>query len=519
MIPGSAAIAAAIEDAEGIAITAMPISPSELFDLLPARAEPRTGDAMKVIGERAARRRPAAGLARRCNDPAVLVRAIPGCERLEALGEDAYAMTVAAGVGSIKGVYDGAGAAHRPAAARRRSGCTPHGRRRRRARSAADVLVTLEDDRRRHRRVTYDADAVVGGMIGGVGQRMLVGVAKRMAAEFFGNVSNALSEAGAGPARRRRGARTIRRFAPSRRARPLSPPPSSAASGPSARRRAAVVARRRVSSGASSGGRVRAGRWLSGAAAALPVTPWSARRGSGERGQRMTDLDVLHLGAGDGGRGGRQGDLRARADGPAPGPDRRGQPEPSTRSSPSTRSAPGPARPRPTSGWPRGEPVGPLHGLPHAFKDTHEVAGWRTTYGSPLRADYVPEARRARRRADPRRRASCRSGKTNVPEFAAGSHTFNPVFGTTLNPYDLTRSAGGSSGGAAAALASGMVPLADGSDMGGSLRNPASFCNVVGPAARRSGGCPSWPTPTAGSSRRSAARWRAASRTSRCCSR
>ena len=71
-------------------------------------------------------------------------------------------------------------------------------------------------------------------------------------------------------------------------------------------------------------------------------------------------------------------------------------------------------------------------------------------------------------------------GKTNVPEWAAGSHTFNPVFGTTRNPYDPTRSAGGSSGGAAAALAAGMVPLADGSDMGGSLRNPASFCNVVG---------------------------------------
>jgi amidase len=87
-------------------------------------------------------------------------------------------------------------------------------------------------------------------------------------------------------------------------------------------------------------------------------------------------------------------------------------------------------------------------------------------------------------------------GKTNVPEWAAGSHTFNPVFGTTRNPYDLSRSAGGSSGGAAAALASGMVPLADGSDMGGSLRNPASFCNVVGlrPSVGR---VPAWPTTNA----------------------
>ena len=70
-------------------------------------------------------------------------------------------------------------------------------------------------------------------------------------------------------------------------------------------------------------------------------------------------------------------------------------------------------------------------------------------------------------------------GKTNVPEFAMGSHTYNKVYGTTLNPYDLTKSAGGSSGGAAAALACGLVPIADGSDLGGSLRNPANFNNIV----------------------------------------
>ena len=139
-----------------------------------------------------------------------------------------------------------------------------------------------------------------------------------------------------------------------------------------------------------------------------------------------------------------------------------------------------------------GAEVGPLHGLPHAFKDTHAVAGWRTTYGSTLYAEHVPTfddlvVERIRRAG------VVVLGKTNVPEFAAGSHTFNRIFGTTRNPADPSRSAGGSSGGAAAALAAGMVPLADGSDMGGSLRNPASFCGVVGlrPSLGR---VPTWPT-------------------------
>jgi amidase len=138
-----------------------------------------------------------------------------------------------------------------------------------------------------------------------------------------------------------------------------------------------------------------------------------------------------------------------------------------------------------------GEDVGPLHGLPFAFKDTHAVAGWRTTFGSPLFQDFVPD--RDELIVERVRAAGVVViGKTNVPEFAAGSHTFNTVFGTTLNPVDPSRSAGGSSGGAACALASGMVPLADGSDMGGSLRNPASFCGVVGlrPSLGR---VPQWP--------------------------
>ena len=138
-----------------------------------------------------------------------------------------------------------------------------------------------------------------------------------------------------------------------------------------------------------------------------------------------------------------------------------------------------------------GAEVGPLHGLPFAFKDTHAVAGWRTTYGSPLYADHVPDTDELLVERV-RRAGVVVVGKTNVPEFAAGSHTFNTVFGTTLNPVDPSRSAGGSSGGAACALAAGMVPLADGSDMGGSLRNPASFCGVVGlrPSLGR---VPEWP--------------------------
>ena len=121
----------------------------------------------------------------------------------------------------------------------------------------------------------------------------------------------------------------------------------------------------------------------------------------------------------------------------------------------------------------------PLHGLPIAHKDLVETAGILTTFGSPLFKDYVPDhddliIQRLKRAG------AITLGKTNTPEFGAGSQTFNTVFGPTRNPYDLTKTCGGSSGGAAVALACGMIPIADGSDMGGSLRNPASFCNVVG---------------------------------------
>lgn len=122
---------------------------------------------------------------------------------------------------------------------------------------------------------------------------------------------------------------------------------------------------------------------------------------------------------------------------------------------------------------------GPLHGLPIAVKDLVNVRGIVSSQGSPILADVVPEADdliAARMRAA----GAILIGKTNVPEFGLGSHTFNPVYGSTGNPYDPSRSCGGSSGGAAVALATGMVALADGSDMMGSLRNPAAWNNVYG---------------------------------------
>jgi amidase len=127
----------------------------------------------------------------------------------------------------------------------------------------------------------------------------------------------------------------------------------------------------------------------------------------------------------------------------------------------------------------RKETLGPLHGLPVAHKDLFETRGIRTTFGSPLYKDYIPTADDlvVERMA---RAGAITIGKTNVPEFGAGSQTFNTIFGATHNPYDPTKTCGGSSGGAAVALACGFAPVASGSDTGGSLRNPAAFCNVVG---------------------------------------
>jgi amidase len=127
----------------------------------------------------------------------------------------------------------------------------------------------------------------------------------------------------------------------------------------------------------------------------------------------------------------------------------------------------------------RGGAAGPLHGLPWAFKDLEVAVGFPCTYGSPIFRDDRPAADTVL--VERLRHAGVVPiGKTNVPEFGMGSHTYNAVYGTTLNPYDPTRSAGGSSGGAAVGVATGMLPGADGSDLGGSLRNPGNFNNVVG---------------------------------------
>src|SRR4051794_879542 len=138
-----------------------------------------------------------------------------------------------------------------------------------------------------------------------------------------------------------------------------------------------------------------------------------------------------------------------------------------------------------------GEEVGPLHGLPLAVKDTADTAGLRSTYGSPLFADRVPR-RDGLAVGRVRRAGAIFLGKTNVPELGLGSHTYNPLFGATGNAWDPSVSAGGSSGGAAVAVAQRMVPMADGSDLGGSLRNPAAWNNIFGLRPSQ-GRVPLWP--------------------------
>ena len=138
-----------------------------------------------------------------------------------------------------------------------------------------------------------------------------------------------------------------------------------------------------------------------------------------------------------------------------------------------------------------GEVMGPLAGMPIAVKDTERVKGMRTTFGSPIYRDHIADVDTVMVEKY-RSHGMVIVGKTNTPEFALGSQTFNAVFGKTLNPWDTTKTCGGSSGGAAVAVSTRMLPFADGSDLGGSLRNPANFCNVVG-LRPSPGRVPVWP--------------------------
>ncbi len=156
----------------------------------------------------------------------------------------------------------------------------------------------------------------------------------------------------------------------------------------------------------------------------------------------------------------------------------------------------------------RGDRLGVLHGLPIAVKDLADTAGIRTTYGSPLFAGHVPEAD-APHVALLKAAGAVIIGKTNTPEFGAGSQTFNAVFGATRNPWDTRMTPGGSSGGAAAAVAAGLLPFADGSDLAASVRNPAAMCSLIGlrttPGTIPSGGDFFNPLPVLGPIARSAA--------------
>ncbi|MCB1996894.1 MAG: amidase, partial [Rhodoferax sp.] len=141
----------------------------------------------------------------------------------------------------------------------------------------------------------------------------------------------------------------------------------------------------------------------------------------------------------------------------------------------------------------RGASRGWLHGIPQAIKDTGHAVGFPTTFGSPLLKDAMP-AQDSLYVARMKTAGCIVIGKTNMPEFGLGSHTYNPLFGPTPNAWDPARSAGGSSGGAAVALALRLLPVADGSDFMGSLRNPAGWNHVFGLRPSQ-GRVPGWPRP------------------------
>ena len=333
---------------------------------------PPNGGVMKISGESTVQAPPAQVWAALL-DPAVLVRTIPGCERLETTGEHAYAMTVTAGVAAIRGTYSGTCSL---------SDLKPHESLVLSAQGAgapgtigADVDVRFTDNGDGTTRISYDAEAIVGGTIGGVGQRMLGSVSRRMANEFFGNVDRALT--GDWPPRRcpssglRHGGRGTPRSArcsPLRRARRDRSRGTSSPVSPSVRAWSLSGWRSGASPDAVDDGRC-----------------GSARRGSSRR--RSRTVTCRHARCSRRTWSGSRRSTHA-----------------STRSCPSTPERARAAAHAADEAVAHGEPTGLLHGLPFAFKDTHEVAGWRTTSGSPLFRDHVPDPGRAARGADPCRR-------------------------------------------------------------------------------------------------------------------
>ena len=412
---------------------------------------------------------------------------IPGCERLETTGENSYAMTVTVGVAAIRGTYAGTCSLQRPRGAPSRLRLSAEG-----AGApgtiAADVDVRFADNGRRHDDARLRRRDVVGGMIGGVGQRMLGSVSRRMAAEFFGALEQVLTGVAAG-----------RRVAAAARGGRTGPMPSGLhRPAPPGAPRAQQDFLRGVAVGA---GLVTLGVVLGSlrGSSALTLDHFSSAvaMAAAVRAREISARELLELHL-----------ERIAAVNPAVNAIVSLDEERARRAAAAADSRAGRRAHR-----------------------SGRCTGCRSRSRTPTRwpAGGPPTARRCGRRTCPptdellvsriRAAGAVVIGRTNVPEFAAGSHTFNPVFGTTLNPWDLTRSAGGSQAARRPRSPPGMVPLADGSDMGGSLRNPASFCNVVGlrPSLGR---VPQWPPDNAWETTSVGGPARpVASRTWRCCCR
>ena len=467
-----------------VPITAMPISPSELFPCALTAEEPHEDHRLQLVPSRSTRS------GTRCSTPRCWSRTIPGCERLETTGENAYEMTVTAGVAAIKGTYDGTCAL---------SDLEPHESLVMRLQGAGAPGTSTPPSRsasasrrpgRPGSRTTPTRSSAAWSAASGSG------CSPRCRSGWPAS-SSATSATAPSPAAGRAGRCRRRR----RSTAPATRPAGLHRTGHGRRDlvpgRLPQGHRRRRRAGAARRGRRRLfGRRDDAADERLSVESTARDQAAAVRRREISARELLDLHLARIAE--RNPELNAIV------------------SLDEERAREGAAAA--DEALARRRAVGPLHGLPFAFKDTHAVAGWRTTYGSPLFADHVPDADEL---IVERIRAAgvVLIGRTNVPEFAAGSHTFNTVFGTTLNPVDPTRSAGGSSGGAACALASGHGAAGRRLRHGRLAAQPGVVLRRRRAAARRSAGCRSGRATTSGRPRRSAGRWRATSATSRCCSR